>query len=202
MDSPFRGDKQYAGKKRHNQKTNGEKTLTFNLYKKVFSDLQGDFVDNLWVQLLTNESKIKLKDDEGEWHDLVIKSVSPNSTKNVYSYTAKDANVQELAKSGFELDFKEELGNNSGTANELVSKILEGTDWSLDDSSEHIFEEVEENLVKIVLSQPIYARLIKEENGKLVIAIQQQEMVRLFTLFILIVLISQIHFSFYTPKAA
>jgi hypothetical protein len=37
-----------------------------------------------------------------------------------------------LAKSGFELEFDKELKNNTGTKEELAQKILEGTDWGIE----------------------------------------------------------------------
>ena len=118
-----------------NKKANGEKTLTFSIYAKYFDQEICDYVTNPYLGFLTNERKVKLKKEEkGQivWYDMIIKQVSEDSSNFTYTYTAKDQHIQELAKSGFELEFDKELKNNTGTKEELAQKILEGTDWGIE----------------------------------------------------------------------
>ena len=82
------------------------------------------------MQYLTNERKVKLK-YEGKWYDFVIKNISEDSSSKAFTYTCKDLYLNELSKSGFELQFDTELENNMGTLPELAGKILEGSDWQL-----------------------------------------------------------------------
>jgi hypothetical protein len=53
---------------------NGSKELTFKMYRQYTDPVTGDTVDNLYVQMLANESKIKLK-YRGKWYDLIIKNI-------------------------------------------------------------------------------------------------------------------------------
>ena len=48
------------------------------------------------------------------------------------NYTAKDSNVLELSKIGFNKTFNTELDNNIGNINELTKKTLDKLNWSLD----------------------------------------------------------------------
>ena len=61
--------------------------------------------------------------------DFVIKNISEDSSTKAFTYTCKDLFVNELSKTGFELEFDNELGNNMGNLPTLAEKILEGSDW-------------------------------------------------------------------------
>lgn len=120
-----------------NKKTNGEKTLTFSIYAKYFDQEICDYVTNPYLGFLTNERKVKLKKEEkGQivWYDMIIKQVSEDSSNFTYTYTAKDQHVQELAKSGFELEFDKELWYSTDTKDKLAELILDGTDWKVGQS--------------------------------------------------------------------
>ena len=120
-----------------NRKTNGEKTLTFSVLARYISDETGEYEVNPYLSLLTNERKVKLKKfEKGQilWYDMIIKNVAEDSSNYTYTYTAKDQHVQELAKSGFELEFDKERQNNIDTKDKLAELILDGTDWTVGQS--------------------------------------------------------------------
>lgn len=107
---------------------NGTSTLTFKLYYEYIDSRTGERVKNPWVGLLVNERKIKVL-WKSKWYDMFVKSCVENSGDHTISYTCKDAFINELSKNGFNLEFDNELQNNTGTINELADRILEGTDW-------------------------------------------------------------------------
>jgi hypothetical protein len=66
---------------------------------------------------MVNERKIKLRHGElGEsdckWYDFVIKNIQENSENKTFSYTAKDLFINELSKSGFDIELDAKLENN------------------------------------------------------------------------------------------
>jgi hypothetical protein len=75
MVSPFRA---HSGKL--NSKVNGENSLTFSIYYKVWDETRGDFVRNPFLGKLVNERKVKLRkgaigSEDCKWYDFVIKSI-------------------------------------------------------------------------------------------------------------------------------
>lgn len=109
---------------------NGTSTLTFQLYYSYIDNETGEKVQNPWISSLVNERKIKVF-WKNKWYDMIVKSIVESSDKHVITYTCKDAFINELSKNGFNLEFDNELQNNTGTINELAAAILEGTDWKL-----------------------------------------------------------------------
>jgi hypothetical protein len=113
---------------------NGSNTFTFDLNFRYWDDNLGEFVENPFVSLLYNERKIKVREGtppNAKWYDLIIKDVTENSEKKVFTYTAKDQYINELSKTGYELVFDDQLENSIGTVNELASRVLEGSDWKV-----------------------------------------------------------------------
>lgn len=141
------------------QKSNGEKQLDFLMYTRYWDNKVGDFVDNPFIKLMCNERVVKLK-YENKWHDFIIKQIIESSDKKSYTYTAKDRFVQELGKTGFEIELDTELENNQGTNIELAAKVLAGTDWKVDEDNSDIIEEL--------LTEPLFVgvlgRNIKVKN--------------------------------------
>jgi hypothetical protein len=89
--------------------------------------------------LIFNERKVKLRTGaensaEAKWYDLVIKDIQEDSERKVYTYTAKDLFINELSKSGFNLEFNIELGNNTKTLGEFAEEVLSESDWKLESS--------------------------------------------------------------------
>ena len=135
--------------------TNGEKTLTFSLKYKYYDELVGDFVVNPFERFLVNERKIKLF-YKNEWHDFVIKEKEEESEEYTFSYTCTDLFVQELAKNGYGVTFNSELNNNQGTVTELAAKILENTDWTVDEENS--------DLIQQTVSEPIYVCTVDDTS--------------------------------------
>ena len=132
-------------------KVNGENTLTFTVYSHYWDEDVQKLQWNPFMMYLTNERKVKLKYD-GKWYDFIIKNISEDSSSKAFTYTCKDLFVNELSKTGFELEFDNELGNNMGNLPTLAEKILEGSDWQLkSDSTETVKQYLEEPLYEITL---------------------------------------------------
>ena len=87
---------------------NGTVTLSFVLYNHIFDYETGEYRDNPFIKLLTNERKIKLRYDEAgvadPWHDLIIKNIQESSDNKTYTYTAASLPVNELSKNGYNIE--------------------------------------------------------------------------------------------------
>lgn len=130
------------------QNVNGTNTLTFKLFYAYLDNETGEKVKNPFISLLVNERKVKCFWDN-QWFDFVVKQIQEDSSGKSITYTCTDLFANELSKTGFSLEFDNELNNNQGTAQELAEKILEGTDWKLDrEQSDHILQTIEEPLYK------------------------------------------------------
>lgn len=148
------------------RKSNGEKQLDFLMYTRYWDNEARNFVDNPFIKLMCNERVVKLK-YEGKWHDFIIKQIVESSDKKSYTYTAKDRFVQELGKTGFEIELDTELENNQGTNIELAAKVLAGTDWEVDEENSDIIEELLiEPLFVGVLGKDIKVKNLRDENEK------------------------------------
>lgn len=134
-----------AASPKFTRKTNGARELSFTLYRRYKDSITGEEVINPFVNLVNNESKIKLKYD-GEWYDFIIKDIQQTSSKRTITYTATDQWVNELSKNGYNLELATDLMNNTGTVNELASTILADTGWTLGDS-DSLTQYEEETLV-------------------------------------------------------
>ena len=138
---------------------NGTHTLTFKMYLFYIDTLTGERIDNPYVKLLVNERKIKVywdngqEDENDKWFDLVVKDISEDSDSNTVTYTCEDLFINELGKSGFELNFSDEANNNQGTIYELATAILDGTDWQLDEkNTDHLLQTQEEALYEVTIA--------------------------------------------------
>ena len=161
MDSPAR-----AVQPKLVSNVNGSNTLTFTIYTKYWDDFYGEYQDNPYKKLLTNERKIKLFYDE-KWYDFIIKEVKEDSDKKSFSYTCKDLFINELSKSGFNIQLDAELENNMGNVEYLAEKILEESDWQLK-TSETLKQTKEEPLYWIKIGTEIgYENMETGEEGKL-----------------------------------
>jgi hypothetical protein len=138
---------------------NGTHTLTFKLYLSYIDTITGERIDNPFVKLLMNERKVKVYWDNGQedvndkWYDLVVKDISEDSDSNTVTYTCEDLFINELGKSGFELNFSDEANNNQGTIYELATAVLDGTDWQLDEeNTDHLLQTQEEALYEVKIT--------------------------------------------------
>lgn len=133
------------------QNINGTNTLTFKLYYFYVDNETGEKVRNPFLSLLINERKVKCN-WEGKWYDFVIKGIQEDSNGKSITYTCSDLYVNELSKTGFNLEFDTELNNNQGSAQELAKKVVEGTDWEVVDG-DRILQYIEEPLYKATLKE-------------------------------------------------
>ena len=128
-------------------------TLTFSLYDNYFDREANSYINNPFIPYLKNESKLRLKYDD-KWYDFTITNIQEDLMVNhKINYTAKDSNVLELSKIGFNKTFNTDLDNNIGTIGELAEKTLENLDWELD-------EDKTERLIQYI-DQPIFIGKLK-----------------------------------------
>ena len=138
----------------------GQHTLTFEIPVKYFDIYKGEDVLNPLIEQVHVKSKIKLWRDEkwwnafggtqtegdngetifsgaweqGRWYEFIIKNRSEKRAKKqlIYTYEATEAFVNELSRTGYNLEFtKEDIMsiNGMGTVHTLTERVLEGTDW-------------------------------------------------------------------------
>lgn len=140
---------------------NGKITFTFKMFYRYTDELTGEDYDNPFLKLLVNERKVKvywLK----KWYDLVIKNIQESSNGKSIVYTCEDANIYELGRTGFDLIFDDDLsvnnidGGNQGTAQQLVERTLEGTDWVLGEC-DVIHQYTEEAVYEVELTRNLAA---------------------------------------------
>ena len=157
------------------EELNGSKTLTFQIYYRYWNDDSEDFKLNPFINLLVNERKVKLKYND-EWYDFVIKQVQEDSESGIFTYTCSDLFINELGKTGYEVELDTELQNNMGTIQELSATILEGTDWSEKDS-DHLIQRNKELLYSYVLPNAISAIDMKSNETT---TIAEEEVIYVF----------------------
>lgn len=135
---------------------NGTNTFTFTLYYSYIDPETGEQVKNPYVDYLPNERKVKVfwKD---KWYDLLIKDRKEDSSAHTFTYTCQDQYLTELSRTGFELEFNTELENNIGTAPELITKVLEGSDWQLLEG-DTIYQKMEEPVYEVETSREFIAQ--------------------------------------------
>lgn len=135
---------------------NGTKTLTFSLYYEYLDEIDGNYYLNPFCGLLKNESRIKLKWKD-KWYEFIVKTVEEDSKTKSYHYTATDAFIEELSRKGFNIELSTDLENNQGTIIELENKILERSDWVVDEENSVITPQTkEEVLVTLKTTKDIY----------------------------------------------
>ena len=133
------------------ENVNGEKTLTFSLAYRYYDEYTGEIVTNPFYGYLVNERKIKLFYND-EWFEFVIKECEESSTENIFNYTAKELFSLELAKLGYNVTLDTSLNNNQGTIIELAKRVLENTDWEVDEEgSDSLSQYVQEPLYQAKL---------------------------------------------------
>lgn len=119
-------------------------TLTFSLFDRYFDTDAQKFVKNEFIPYLKNESKLRLYYDN-KWYDFTIVNIQEDLlVSHKINYTAKDSNILELSKIGFNKTFNTELDNNIGTINELTNKVLENLTWKLDEDRTEFIQQLTE----------------------------------------------------------
>lgn len=130
------------------ENVNGTSTLTFKMFYTYVDTSTGKKIDNPYIKLLVNERKVKCF-WKNKWYNLVVKGIQEDSSGKSITYTCKDQFINELSKTGFELEFSNELMNNSGTIKELAERVVEGTDWQISSNTDIIKQELEEPVYEL-----------------------------------------------------
>lgn len=137
-------------------KIDGTHTLSFSLDAKYFDEDAGALVDNELVKYLTNKCKIEVRRENLEYRKenkpyakkkdilkgqetvydtyfMVVNDKEDKDDKGVisYTYSCTDAYVEELSKTGYEIQFSDdiEVGNGLGTIHDFSKQVAAGTDW-------------------------------------------------------------------------
>lgn len=174
MDTPIR-----ATQPKLVSKVNGENTLTFNMYSHYYDEQTEQYQKNPFIGYLINERKVKVRygafgEEDTKWYDLIIKNIQENSESKTFTYTAKDQFVNELSKSGFNLEFNQELENNMGNIETLAEKILSESDWQLKRTGVTLKQTLEEPLYLVTLNQEIKVKNMENEEESISIEAGKQ----------------------------
>ena len=133
------------------QNVNGTNTLTFKLFYTYIDNETGEKVQNPYISLMVNERKVKCF-WEDDWYDFVVKGIQEDSAGKSITYTCSDIFINELSKTGFNLEFDADLNNNQGTARELAAEVLKGTDWTID----------EYDIIRQTIEEPLFEATVKD----------------------------------------
>lgn len=145
MTAPYR-----AHSPQFTKNMNGTLKLTFTMYLRYYNEETETYDMNPYSKLMVNEAKIKLKrreKGEDKWYDLVIKNIQESSDKNSMIYTCESQAISELSKTGFKLEFKNDLLNNIDTLQGFTERVLAETDWKLEEPENPLQEKREEPVV-------------------------------------------------------
>ena len=138
----------YAHSIKFKKNINGTSTLTFRLFINYIPEGETEERKNPFINLITNDTKIKLK-YQNEWTDLIVKEIVEYSSSNEIEYKATDLYIEELSKNGLLLTYNNNDFNNTGTIYELGEKVLNGTNWLISkENSDLIRQKVEEVIYK------------------------------------------------------
>lgn len=134
----------------------GTNTLTFDMVDGYFDSLNGEYVENEFINELFPERKIKLYYQD-QWFEFFIKKINEKKILKNYikSYTCTDAFIDELSRNGYGLTFDEDLYNNVDEIGNFSEEVLDGSLWHYNPEYNwgDFSEFTEERLYKIPLSQ-------------------------------------------------
>lgn len=149
---------------------NGSKELTFKMYYRYIDNTTGEWVENFFVPLLKNESRIGLN-YEGKRYDFIIKNISEQKSNYTFSYQATDLYINELSKNGYGVTLDVELENNTDTVVNLAKTVLDGSGWEVDEeNSETIPQLTEEPLLEVtnlMVDNFIFYQIHEKDNGEI-----------------------------------
>lgn len=134
----------------------GTNTLTFQMPTKFFDSKVGDFVQNEFIDQLYNERKLKLKYKD-EWKEFTIKQIQEDKRHKsiMKTFTCQDSYIDELSRTGYEIEFSPDLNNSVEESGVFMEEILEDSVWDYAPqfNSGDFTEFNEERFYKIPLSQ-------------------------------------------------
>lgn len=108
----------------------GTNTLTFSMPTKYFDSNIGEFVQNEFIDKIYNEKKIKLNYNE-QWYEFYVKKISEQKKfKSIMkTYTCEDSFIDELSRTGYEVEFDEALNNSVEESGVFMIDILDNSVW-------------------------------------------------------------------------
>lgn len=138
------------------RKLKGTNTLTFQMPTKFFDSKVGDYVKNEFIDDLYNERKLKLK-YKGKWYEFYVKKINEDKRFKAImkSFTCEDSYIDELSRTGYDIEFSTELNNSVEESGTFMEEILEDSIWDYrpEFNSGDFTEFTEERFYKIPLSQ-------------------------------------------------
>ena len=140
---------------------NGTNSFTFKMYYEYVDTQTGEKFKNPFLGLLVDERAVKVK-WQNQWYDFVIKKCQEDSSKKSITYTCTDTFVEELSRTGFNLEFDDELENNQGRASELGARVVDGTDWKVISEDGYILEVVDGEVVEGEAASGLNSDLLQE----------------------------------------
>ncbi len=145
---------------------NGSINFSFSMFTKYNDNITGEEKINPYVELLKNETKLKLYYDSN-WYDLIIKKIDEDSANSKNNYSAISQHINELSRNGFNVELTDDLGNNTEDIFTLADTILKETDWTVDrGNSDFQIETREESLIPLQVTQPIQVIQIIEPSSE------------------------------------
>lgn len=166
MTSPGRAQKPVL-----TRNTNGTKKLEFYLFFEYVDEIEGTIRRNPYCALLSNGRKIKLK-WKNKWYEFVITNITESSEDKKITYIAQDAYITELSRKGFNIELSTDLENNQGTIFYLTDKILENTDWQLDEENSLVGPQtLDEVLIELEVTNELFPtqKTFLDSNGLLTV---------------------------------
>ena len=126
-------DMTYLGKATNvklKREVKGTNTLTFDMPSKFFDSAKGEYVHNDLVDAIKNETKVKLHYKD-KWYDFFIKKITENKKFKaiMYSYSCSDCFIDELSRTGYEIQFDDKLNNSVNEIGIFMEDILEQSIW-------------------------------------------------------------------------
>lgn len=142
---------------------NGSNTLTFSIQSHYYDEETKELIKNPFLKFLVNERKVKLRhgslaDKDCKWYDFIIKDIQANSENKTLVFTCQDLFINELSKSGFNIQLDPKLENNMGNIVRLAEYVLDESDWQVGENNDVIQQTKEEALYQIKLNRDLTAK--------------------------------------------
>ena len=157
---------------------NGTHTFSFKIYYRFKDEITGENIINPFLPYIINERKVKVF-WKNVWYDFVIKKIEEDSQKKYIICTCEDSFITELSKNGYELEFNSKLQNNSGTAAELATKVLEGSGWQLSTNPLRVIQYHEEAVYE-ASTRTSFNAIKQSPNGDTIVTIPSGKLCLLF----------------------
>lgn len=134
----------------------GTNSLTFQMPTKFFNSETGEYEKNEFIDDLYNERKLKLH-YKGKWYEFYVKQIKEDKLFKAImkTFTCTDSFIDELSRTGYELEFAPELNNSVEEIGTFTEEIIEDSIWDYTPEYNwgNFTEFKEERFYKIPLSQ-------------------------------------------------